>query len=360
MKKLLSILLITMLTLSMVACGSTENATDTTTSTASSSTTVAAASSTEAEKPASTKLVVYCPHPLEFIDPIVKEFEAQSGITVDVVAAGTGELLKRVEAEKDNPLGDILWGGSLSTNEPKKDLFEEYYSANESSVLDDYKNKDGRITRFTVIPSVIMINTNLIGDIKIEGYEDLLNPKLKGKIAHADPSKSSSSFEHLVNQLYAMGNGDPEKGWDYVSKFAKNLDGKLLSGSSAVYKGVADGEYTVGLTFEEGGAKYVKDGAPVKIIYMKEGTIAKPDTVQIIKGAKNMDNAKKFIDFVTGKDAQSLIASQLSRRSVRNDVPPSSGLAEFKDVKLIYDDQALVMENKQAWLDKFKDIFTSN
>lgn len=88
--------------------------------------------------------------------------------------------------------------------------------------------------------------------------------------------------------LYAMGNGNPDNGWEYVKKLSKQLDGKLLSGSSAVYKGVADGEYTVGLTFEEGAAKYVKDGAPVKVVYMEEGTISKPDTVQIIKGAKNM------------------------------------------------------------------------
>ena len=65
--------------------------------------------------------------------------------------------------------------------------------------------------------------------------------------------------------LYAMGNGNPEKGWDYIRKFCANLDGKLLSGSSAVYKGVADGEYTVGLTFEEGGVNYVVSGSPVKV-----------------------------------------------------------------------------------------------
>ncbi|MEM5768588.1 MAG: extracellular solute-binding protein, partial [Bacillota bacterium] len=129
----------------------------------------------------SKDLVIYCPHPIEFIDPIVSEFEKQTGITVEVITAGTGELLKRVEAEASNPLGDVFWGGSLSTMEPKKDLFEPYVSANEDMVIDKCKNVDGNITRFTYIPSVIMVNTNLIGDIKVEGYADLLNPALKGK-----------------------------------------------------------------------------------------------------------------------------------------------------------------------------------
>ena len=66
-----------------------------------------------------------------------------------------------------------------------------------------------------------MVNTKLIGNIKVEGYQDLLNPALKGKIAFADPSKSSSSFEHVVNILYAMGKGDPEKGWSFVQDLAK-------------------------------------------------------------------------------------------------------------------------------------------
>lgn len=313
-----------------------------------------------AAEPASKSLVVYCPHPVEFINPIIAEFEASTGIQAEVITAGTGELLKRVEAEQANPLGDVFWGGSLSTITPKADLFENYTSANEAAVLEDCKNTEGMMTRFTVIPSVIMINTKLIGDIEVNGYADVLNPALKGKIAFADPSKSSSSFEHLVNMLYAMGNGNPDNGWDYVTKLSKQLDGKLLSGSSAVYKGVADGEYTVGLTFEEGAAKYVKDGAPVKVVYMEEGTISKPDTVQIIKGAKNMENAKKFIDFVTSKETQTLITNELCRRSVRGDVPAGNGLTPTSEIKLIQDDPTVVNPNKQVWLDKFKDIYTSN
>jgi len=283
----------------------------------------------------------------------------QSGVKVEVVAAGTGELLKRVESEKSNPLADIFWGGSLSTMKPKAALFEEYRSANEDHVQKAFKNEEGSITRFTDIPSVIMINTNLIGDVKVEGYEDLLNPALKGRIAFADPSKSSSSYEHLINMLYAMGNGDPDKGWDYVTKLAKNLDGKLLSGSSAVYKGVADGEYAVGLTFEEGGAKYVADGAPVKLVYMKEGVISKPDGIYIIKNAKHMENAKKFIDFITSKEAQTLITQKLHRRSVRDDVAAPVGLLPKAEIKSITDNEEVVNKNKKAWLDKFKDIFTS-
>ena len=308
---------------------------------------------------ASKKLVVYCPHPLVFIDPIVKKFEAATGIQTEVVAAGTGELLKRIEAESSNPLGDVMWGGTLSVLDPSKKFFEVYQSPEAAAFVDEAKVSDNKMAGFTLVPSVIMVNTKLIGNIKVEGYQDLLNPALKGKIAFADPSKSSSSFEHVVNILYAMGKGDPEKGWSFVQDLAKNLGGKLLSGSSAVYKGVADGEYTVGLTFEEGAATYVKSKAPVKIVYMSEGVISKADGTAIIKGAKNLENAKKFVDFVSSKETQTMIASQLNRRSVRKDVPPGEGLMALSSIKLIQDNTEVVNKSKRQWLEKFKDIYTS-
>lgn len=362
MKKFISICLVLCMVMSLVACGKSDTKKE-----AIKSETTEATNEKEVTKEetktettaASGDLVIYCPHPLEFINPLVSEFESQTGIKVEVIAAGTGELLKRVESEQENPLGDIFWGGSLSTMKPQMNLFESYQSVNEEFVQEGMKNVEGTLTRFTDIPSVLMVNTDLIGNIEINGYEDLLNPELKGKIAHADPSKSSSSYEHLINMLYAMGKGDPDAGWDYVGKLSENLDGKLLSGSSAVYKGVADGEYVVGLTFEEGGAKYVADGAPVKLVYMEEGVISKPDGVYIIKNAKNIDNAKKFIDFITGKDAQTIIVEQLNRRSVRTDVPAPSYLLQKDEMNIIYDEEEIVVEKKEEWLEKFNDIFTS-
>lgn len=304
------------------------------------------------------KLTVYSPHPLDFINPLIKEFEDETNIQVEVIAAGTGELMKRVESEKDNPLGDILWGGTINTVDGTKSNFKNFTSINEDAFHDKYKNTEGNMTRFTAVPSVIMVNKNLIGDIKINGYKDLLNPKLKGKIAFSDPARSSSSFEHLVNMLYAMGNGNPEKGWTYVEQLMENINYILLSGSSAVYKGVADGEYTVGLTFEEGAVKYVNSGSPVEVVYMEEGVITKPDGVYIVKNAKNMKNAELFVNFITSKKAQTLISEKLNRRSIRKDVLPGKGLKKIEDINNIEDDLNYVNNNKKVWLDKFKDIYT--
>lgn len=359
-KKLVASLMVVCMVFSLAACKGSESAE---TDTSDMSDGVAEGTNKEAEtteNEGTDSLVIYTAAPEEMINAIVPEFEQKNGVKVEIVTAGTGELLKRIETEQASPMGDVLWGGGVASIVPKKDLFESYESVNESAMLDDCKNTEGMITRFSVLPNCLMVNTELLGDIKIEGYNDVLNPALKGKIGFADPAKSSSSFQHIVNILYAMGNGNPEEGWGYVESICKNLDGKLLSSSSAVPKGVADGEYIVGFTHEEYASKYVKDGAPVKIIYMEEGVTKTADTVQIIKDAKNMENAKKFIDFLTSKDVQNIVSSKLNRRSVRNDVAAAEGLVPITEINNILADDNTVLNNNQAWLDKFKDIYISN
>lgn len=360
MKKLIASFLAASLMLTLAACGGAEPKKSDPTPKAEVSSSAPEKAPEKAPEPATKSLVVYTASPEDMINSIVSEFEAREGVKVEVVTAGTGELLKRIETEQANPLGDVLWGGGVASIVPKKDLFESYLSVNESAMLDDCKNTEGMITRFSVLPNCLMVNKELLGDIKIEGYADVLNPQLKGKIAFADPAKASSSFQHLVNILYAMGKGDTDEGWNYIKNICANLDGKLLSSSSAVPKGVADGEYVVGFTHEEYASKYVKKGAPVAIVYMKEGVTKTPDTVQIIKGAKNMENAKKFIDFLTSKEVQTLVASKLNRRSVRNDVPAAEGLVPITEINNIMADQDTVLSSTQVWLDKFKDIYTDN
>lgn len=303
------------------------------------------------------ELVIYSSHPLNFIRPLIEEFESKTGIWVTVVSGGTGQLIETIEKEQDKPYADILWGGSLSTLKPQKYLFEEYYSKNEDVIQEEFKNKEGMLTKFSDVPSIIMVNMDLIGDVQINGYMDLLNPKLKGKIAYCSPAVSSSAYEHLINMLYAMGNGNPEAGWDFVKQFCDNLDGNLLKSSTEVYKGVANGEFVAGLIFEEGAAALVANGENIKIVYMKEGVLSTPDCVTIVKNAPHMENACEFIDFVTGYEVQTMITKELNRRSVRVDIGTPNYLKSKEEIKILHVDGELVYEMKKDWIQKFKEIY---
>ena len=304
-------------------------------------------------------LVIYTPATRFFIDRLVEDFKQKNpDINVEIIIAGTAEIIKRIDAEKNDPLGDIFFAANENILKYNSNLFEEYVSTNADNIYDDYRSKEKYITGFMLSPSVLIINTNLIKDIKIEGYADLLNPALKGKIAFNDPTTSSSSFEQLVNVLYAMGNGNPDNGWEYVEKLYANLDGKLLSSSSAVYKGVADSEYAVGLTFESAAANYIHTGSPIEVVYMKEGVLTKAHSMAIIKNAKHLENAKKFVDYVTSYDAQKIINDELFTRAIIKNLEGSQILIPLEQINDIKEDEEKVDANKDAWLEKFKNIVT--
>ena len=311
------------------------------------------------DKAAEKELTLYTPDSEQLVNAAVQNFEKDTGIKVNVITAGTGELEKRVLSEKNNPMGDVFWGADPTMLEPMKDLFQSYVSPEDTNMEEIHKNKEGVFSPVVADGTVILVNTNIIGNIPVEGFQDLLNPSLKGKIAFCDPTNSSSAFQQLVNMLYDMGkDGDPmsDQGWDYVGKFIANLDGKIASSSGTVHKSVADGEYPVGLSWEDPCVTYVKEGAPVKVIYPKEGAIFTEQSVQIIKNCKHLENSKKFVDYLLSEKMQNIFGTQLTNRPLRKNVQLASYMEPFSSMNIMSKfDADWVGQNKMNIIQKFRD-----
>ena len=189
-------------------------------------------------------------------------FEETTGIKVKDESLGTGDCMARIKAEKDQEYCsfDLMYGGSLANYVANADLFQEYYSPEDEYLMEAYRNTLGFCTNYTVDGSVLLVNDKILSQLGVEvnGYADLLQPELKGKIVSADPSASSSAFCQLTNWLLVMGEGETaeekyesEAAWKFTEDLLKGQDVKLTSGSSAVYKCVINGEYAVGLTYED-------------------------------------------------------------------------------------------------------------
>ena len=159
--------------------------------------------------------------------------------------------------------------------------------------------------------------------VQIKGYKDLLNPKLKGKIVSANPSNSSSAWDQLATMLVVMGGLGSEESWNYVEKFAQQLDGKISGSSSAPYKSVLNGEYVVGVTYEAPCIDYMKAGMgdKVELIYMEEGTTASFHGNGIIKDCKNLENAKLFMDHLIDDDTQKHMEKYGTHRQANLNLP---------------------------------------
>ena len=144
--------------------------------------------------------------------------------------------------------------------------------------------------------------------------------------------------------------------WDWAAKLVENLDGVALTSSSQVYKGVAEGEYIVGLTWEDPAAAYVRDGVAVKVVFPEEGALMSGQCVSIIKGAPHMENAKKFVDYMLSETCQNYVGQNLTVRPLRQNVQLNDSLTPWSEItRLESYDGVWVAANKSAITEKYSE-----
>ena len=298
-------------------------------------------------------LVVYSPHDADPLAAGIALFSAKyPNIQVDVVAAGTGELGQRVIAESENPQGDVFWGGGADSLAAWVDYFEPYVCANDDVIEEAYKDADDLWIGESPLPMVFIYNKTMIAEEDVpKTWEDLTNEKLKGNIAFTSPAKSGSAYTQLCTMLFSQ--PSIEEGWELVKKFIANLDGKVQDSSGNCHKLVAAGEYAVGVTIEKSAVLY-NDNPDIGYVYPTQNS-AVPDGVALIKNCPNPENAKLFIDFVTGMECQVDQNTNWKRRPVRSDLSPV-GLCELSSLDLCNYDFAYAANNKADIVEMWNDL----
>lgn len=304
----------------------------------------------------SNEVTVYSPLFPDAINSVTKGFTEETGIKVNLVVAGTGELLKKIQAESANPLGDLIFGGGAESLNSYKEYFAPYKGVNHNKIDPQFRDREDRWFGFALLPMVMIYNTDLVTEEEAPtSWSDLTDPKWRGRIAMASPVKSGSAYTITATLLTAFGRED-EGGFDFVKEFVANLDGKVLGGSSAVPKGVVDGEYAIGLTLESSAIKYKNAGGHIEIVYPSEGTSVVPDGAALIKGAVNEENAKLFLDYVADKEVQSTLATKFNIRGVRDDIELPKGLGPISEIKLLDYDFDWASQSKEKIVKRWKDI----
>lgn len=292
------------------------------------------------------RLTIYTPHKEEVYGPIVKEFEERTGIWVEVVNGGTNELLEQLRAEEDDPQCDVMFGGGAESLQLFEDCFEPYACSEADFLKPGLRREGDPWTPFSSLPVVLIYNARLVSPGELTGWEDLLSPQWKGRIAFADPAVSGSSYTAAVTLMSCLP-GDP---WDTLARFQENLAGNVLSDSGDVVAAVDSGRCPVGVTLEETALKNLTQGANIAIVYPVEGTSNLPDGTALVKGAPHPDNAKAFLEFAQSADVQALVVSSLARRSVRSDVHDREDLPTTEDFPVIDYDVTWAAEHKEDFL----------
>jgi iron(III) transport system substrate-binding protein len=304
---------------------------------------------------AAKKLVVYTSNDSTLNDLVFGAFRNESGIEVEPVAAGSGVVMRRLQAEKARPLGDIVWGVSRSLLQTNKALFEPYSSKNRDATPAEFRDPDNLWIGNNLHLLVILQNTKLVPADGPKSWADLLDPKWKGKIAFTDPANSGSAYATVTMLVDLWGGG--EAGWKKVGQLFKNL--KVLNRSSLVFQGVGNGEYPLGISLEYAGPLWAQGGAPVKVVYPADGTTASMEGVAVIKGGPNSENAKVFVDYINAKAVREMILKATFRRPTRSDLDLTSlpgGLPPLSQVKLVnYDEEGWTAKRAKT-LEQIKDV----
>ena len=307
-----------------------------------------------APMPAVPDLVLYTAQEEEIYEPIIKEFEERTNLMVKVERGSSEEMTGRLEDEEERPDWDVVFGVGIETLEQSKEHWQVYKSPEAAFITESFQCEDNRWTSFSALPLVIMYNTNVVTYRELPvGWNSLLEPRWKGRIAFMDPRRSDVYSAALVTAVHTWG-----KRGDYLEQFMENLEYGTLNSMQEVNAGILDGRYSLGVTMEESAQALLSEGADVDYIYPQEGTTALPDGTAIVKGCSNPVAARQFLDFTVSRDTQRILVSDLNRRSVRSDVPPLPGLSPIGRLPLIEMDLEELTREKKDVLARWNGILS--
>ncbi|MEZ9027546.1 ABC transporter substrate-binding protein [Vibrio cyclitrophicus] len=257
------------------------------------------------------RLVVYCSATNAMCEAETKAFSDKYDVKTSFVRNGSGSTLAKIEAEKKNPRADVWYGGTLDPQSQagEMDLLQAYPSPQLEFIMDNYKDPAKRKGNYS--SAVYMgilgfgVNTERLAEKGLaipRCWSDLTKPEYKDEIQIADPQSSGTAYTALATfiQLWTE-----DQAFTYFKDLDKNISQYTKSGVTPS-RNSARGEIAIGIGFLHDYSLEQSKGAPLDLISPCEGTGYEIGGVSIIKGARNLDNAKLFVDWVLSKEGQEL------------------------------------------------------
>ncbi len=312
MKRLLSILLVCAFVLAFAGCGTTPPAATPATSPAGDS----PSSGSEAPK-LSGKVVVYSPHGDDILGDISDWFKEATGVEVEYLFMGGGELVDRIRAEKANPQADIIYGNPTNVYEEMKqeDLLAKSAPSWAAELDPSFVDADGYYYGTIQTPVMIFYNHDTLSEADApKDWSDLANPKYAGQIVLRSTTSAASraTISSLIDQYYQAGSLETE-GWQFLKDMDKNVK-SYVTDSNLMFQEIAKGEAQVGFWTLDGITTNIEtNGMPLTIVPPASGAVVISDCIAVINGAKNEANAKAFIEFAGSKEVQLKLAQTRSR-----------------------------------------------
>ena len=292
--------------------------------------------------PAAAQLNMYCSSPnTAWCQGMAVGFEKATGTRVAVVQKATGEMLAQIKAERANPKGDVWWAGPADSylQAAEEGLLEEYRSPNVAQLYDwAQRITDVSRNRVAGVYGGILAlgyNTEIGAKKKLpvpKCWRDLLDPALKGEVMLGNPNSSGTAYLMVASLVQIMGE---DEAFRFMADLNRNVTSYARSGIGPM-TAVTRGEVYVGSTVLHGVINEIVRGFPVLPVLPCEGVGYEVGSMAIIKGARNLDAAKKFYDWALTPDAQK-IGLEVKEYAIPTNrtVPLPPQVPKLTDIKVI-------------------------
>lgn len=279
-------------------------------------------------------LKVYTNADVNEMEKWAPEAERAIGMKIDwSPRMSSNELWSRVQAEAPNFQADMIWGflNSHALIGTQRGWFIAYKSPVWNDIPAEFKDPDGYWYGYNYWFSAIVANTKLLKEKNLpmpKSWLDLEKPVYKGEIVMPNPGTSGTAFLSVSAVMQIFGE---EKGWKFLEALDKNVAQYTKSGS-APSQLVAQGEYAVGISWDQAIYGRVEQGFPIEGIVPAEGTAFDLESVAILKDCKNIEGAKKLIDWLGSKEGQTFIGqfrSKVTRPGIPGKVSLNPNLIKY-------------------------------
>src|ERR1700694_347951 len=222
-----------------------------------------------------TELLVYTALETDQLKAYTESFVKQNpNIELKFVRDSTGVITAKLLAEKSNPQADAILGVAASSMEIFKSegMLAPYTPVGYTKLNSNFSDKTSPPSWVgqDVFAAVVCYNTvegQKKGIPKPETWKDLLKPIYKGQITMPNPASSGTGYLDVSSWLQVFGE---DGGWKYMDGLHENIAQYTHSGSKPCRQAGA-GEFVVGISFDFRGNDVKQKGAPVELVFPKEG-----------------------------------------------------------------------------------------
>lgn len=304
---------------------------------------------------------VYCSLDAEHSQQLLEAFEKKTGIKVrfnmDTEDNKTVGLVNKIISEAANPRCDVFWNNEVANTIRLKNrgLLEPYASPSAADIPPAWKDPKNYWTGFAARARVIIYNKDLVKGEPPKSLKDLLNPQWIKAGTMAKPL-TGTTLTHAGALFVAWGEL-PTK--SFLADIARS--GLYLNlGNAQVMRDVGEGGRAWGYTDTDDAYVAEVDRKYKTAVVIPDqgpndpGTLIIPNSVAIIKGARNLDNAKKIVDYILSREVEQALAEGRSAQiPVRADIPSPAHVLKLDKVKAMQVDWDLVakaIDDHGTWL----------